>query len=60
MDADPLAPLLFAIKLGLYGSALLASGLGLHVSFGIVARKVSTGHHRACLLRKDLGDGDLI
>ncbi len=38
MDADPLAPLLFVIKLGLYGSALLAAGLGLHASFGIVAR----------------------
>lgn len=38
MDADPLAPALFAIKLGLYGSALLAAGLGLHASFGILAR----------------------
>lgn len=39
MEADPLAPLLFVIKLGLYGSALLAAGLGLHASFGIVTRK---------------------
>lgn len=39
MEADPLAPLLFATKLGLYGSALLAAGLGLHASFGIVTRK---------------------
>jgi putative copper export protein len=38
VDADPLAPLLFGIKLGLYGSALLATGLGLHASFGIVSR----------------------
>lgn len=38
MEADPLAPVLFAIKLGFYGSALLAAGLGLHVCFGIVAR----------------------
>lgn len=39
MEADPLAPALFAIKLGLYGSALLAAGLGLHVSLNIIARE---------------------
>ena len=39
MEADPLAPGLFAIKLGLYGSALLAAGLGLHASLNIIARK---------------------
>lgn len=39
MEADPLAPALFAIKLGLYGSALLAAGLGLHASLNIIARK---------------------
>lgn len=39
MESDPLAPALFAIKLGLYGSALLAAGLGLHASLGILARK---------------------
>lgn len=38
MEADPLAPALFAIKLGLYGSALLAAGLGLHASLNIIAR----------------------
>lgn len=38
MEADPLAPALFAIKLGLYGSALLAAGLGLHASFNIISR----------------------
>lgn len=38
MEADPLAPVLFAIKLGLYGSALLAAGLALHASLNIVAR----------------------
>ncbi len=38
MEADPLAPALFAIKLGLYGSALLAAGLALHASLNIVAR----------------------
>jgi len=39
VEADPLAPALFAIKLGLYGSALLAAGLGLHASLNIIARK---------------------
>ncbi|WP_135210614.1 CopD family protein [Vitreimonas flagellata] len=39
MEADPLAPALFAIKLGLYGSALLAAGLGLHASLNIIARE---------------------
>lgn len=39
MESDPLAPALFAIKLGLYGSALLAAGLGLHASLNIIARK---------------------
>lgn len=38
MAGDPLASVLFAIKLGLYGSALLAAGLGLHSSLNIVAR----------------------
>lgn len=37
MDADPLAPVLLVIKLGLYGSALAAAGLSLHASLGIVA-----------------------
>lgn len=36
MEVDPFAPLLFAIKLGLYGSALLAAGLGLHASLNII------------------------
>ena len=38
MEADPLAPWLLAVKLGLYASALLAAGLGLHVSLQIVER----------------------
>jgi putative copper resistance protein D len=38
VEADPLAPALFAIKLGLCGSALLAAGLGLHASLNIIAR----------------------
>jgi len=38
MEADPLAPWLLAVKLGLYASALLAAGLGLHVSTQIVER----------------------
>jgi copper resistance protein D len=38
VEADPLAPALFAIKLGLYGSALFAAGLALHASLNIVAR----------------------
>lgn len=46
MEADPLAPALFAIKLGLHGSALLAAGLGLHASLNIIARK-----HRSRALR---------
>lgn len=36
MEVDPLAPALFAIKLGLYGSALLAAGLALHASLNII------------------------
>lgn len=44
MEADPLAPVLFGVKLGLYGSALLAAGLGLHASLNIVA---PTNHTRA-------------
>ena len=44
MEADPLAPALFAIKLGLYGSALLAAGLALHASLNIVA---DAGYARA-------------
>lgn len=39
MEADPLAPLLFAIKLGLNGSVLLAAGLALHASLHIIARE---------------------
>ncbi len=38
MEADPLALALFGIKLGLYGSALLATGLAMHASLNIVAR----------------------
>lgn len=38
MEADPLALALFGIKLGLYGSALLATGLALHASMNIVTR----------------------
>lgn len=38
MEADPLALALFGIKLGLYGSTLLAIGLALHASLNIVAR----------------------
>jgi len=50
VDADPLAPLLFGIKLGLYGSALLAAGLGLHASFGIVTRSDQTRAMRTAML----------
>jgi putative copper resistance protein D len=39
VEADPFAPVLFAIKLGLYGSALTAAGLGLHAGLNIVARE---------------------
>lgn len=46
MEADPLALALFAIKLGLYGSALLAAGLGLHASLNIIA-----GNERSRALR---------
>lgn len=38
MDSDPLAPWLLAVKLGLYASALLAAGLGLHAGAKIVDR----------------------
>ncbi len=38
MEADPLALALFGIKLGLNGSALLATGLALHASLNIIAR----------------------
>lgn len=38
MDSDPLAPWLLAVKLGLYASALLAAGLGLHAGANIVDR----------------------
>jgi putative copper export protein len=36
--ADPLAPALFGIKLGLYGSALLAAGLAMHAGLNIITR----------------------
>ncbi len=36
MDADPLAPALFVVKLGLYGSTLLAAALGLHTSLNVL------------------------
>lgn len=36
MEADPLAPVQLAVKLALYISALLAAGLALHASLGIV------------------------
>lgn len=39
MEADPLAPWLLAVKLALYTSALLAAGLGLHASLGVVERE---------------------
>jgi putative copper export protein len=38
VEANPIASVLFVIKLGLYGSALLAAGLALHASLNIVAR----------------------
>jgi len=38
VEADPLALALLGIKLGLYGSALLATGLALHASLNIIAR----------------------
>lgn len=38
MEADPLAPWLLAVKLALYTFALLAAGLGLHASLGVVER----------------------
>jgi copper resistance protein D len=38
VEANPLALALFGIKLGLYGSALLATGLALHASLNIVER----------------------
>lgn len=43
MEADPLAPWLLAVKLALYTFALLAAGLGLHASLGVVERG---GHAR--------------
>lgn len=46
MEADPLAPALFAIKFGLYGSALLAAGIGLHASLNIIVHE-----HRSRALR---------
>ncbi|MGE0741907.1 MAG: CopD family protein [Hyphomonadaceae bacterium] len=39
MEADPLAPWMLAVKLGLYASALLAAGLVLQASLGIVERE---------------------
>jgi len=36
VDADPLAPALFVVKLGLYGSTLLAAALGLHTSLNVL------------------------
>ncbi len=39
MESDPLAPWLLPVKLGLYASALLGAGLGLHASAGIIARE---------------------
>ena len=51
MEADPLAPALLAVKLGLYVSALLAAGLGLHASMQIVERGDRARALRsACLL----------
>jgi putative copper export protein len=38
MEVDPLAPWLLAVKLGLYASALLAAGLGLHAGANIIDR----------------------
>ncbi len=38
MDADTLLAPLFLVKIGLYASALIASGLGLHAALGIVER----------------------
>jgi putative copper export protein len=50
VEADPLAPALFAIKLGLYGSALLAAGLALHASLNIVARADTSRAMRSATL----------
>ena len=50
MEADPLAPVLFAIKLGLYGSVLLAAGLALHASLNIVARADTSRAMRSATL----------
>jgi putative copper resistance protein D len=50
VEADSLAPALFAIKLGLYGSALLATGLALHASLKIVARADHSGAMRSATI----------
>lgn len=50
MEADPFAPVLFVIKLGLYGSALLATGLALHASLNIIARDNLTRAMRSAAL----------
>jgi len=42
VETDPFALVLFAIKLGLYGSALLAAGFGLHASLNIIGRESLT------------------
>jgi|CXWL01.1.fsa_nt_gi putative copper export protein len=50
MEADPFAPVLFVIKLGLYGSALQATGLALHASLNIIARDDLTRAMRSAAL----------
>jgi len=50
MEADPLAPWLLAVKLGLYASALLAAGLGLHASANIIDRGDQSGALRSAAL----------
>lgn len=57
MEADPLAPWLVAVKLGLYASALLAAGLGLHASLHIVERP---GQMRALRSAAFLGGAALV
>lgn len=57
MEADPLAPWLLAVKLGLYASALLAAGLGLHASLHIVERP---GQMRALRSAAFLGGAALV
>lgn len=50
MESDPIAPWLLAVKLGLYVSALLACGLGLHTSANILEREARPRALRSAVL----------